>query len=390
MKYVMFEHAGSGNHGCEAIVRTTVDMLGKNEYYLQTLNPDEDRHFGLSDSVHLIESKTDSVKLRSLHGTCMRIAAKLGDNKTFALQNSIRRHSALLKNGAVAISIGGDNYCYAGIIGSISDKLQAFSAKGIPFVLWGCSVSDQYLNEAVVDDLKKYSLITAREALTIENLRKVGITDTVVSCSDPAFTLQRQNTDWNSSVFQNHEVIGINISSFMEVYNSFPDATIRNFKVLIEYLLKHTENYIALIPHVMQEGNDDRIPQKLLADELNSDRILTLDENLNCMQLKDIIAKCKQFIGCRTHSTIAAYSTCVPTLVVGYSVKARGIAKDIFGDYNDLLVDVREFKTDHDLLDMYLRFSERENELRTRLQTVMPEYINRAYNARDAILRIRP
>lgn len=390
MKYVLFEHAGSGNHGCEAIVRSTVEMLGKNEYYLQTLNPDEDIHFGLGDSVRLVQSKTDSVKLRSMHGTCMRIGAKLTDNKTFALQNSIRRHSALLKKGAIALSVGGDNYCYAGIIGSISDKLQAFSAKGIPFVLWGCSVSDKYLNEAVVDDLKKYALIAARESLTIENLAKAGISDTVVSCSDPAFTLRRQNADWNNDVFRNNEVIGINISSFMKVYNAYPDATYRNIKTLIEYLLQNTDDYIALIPHVVQKGNDDRIPQKQLADEINNERILSLDEDYNCMQLKDVIAKCRMFIGCRTHSTIAAYSTCVPTLVVGYSVKARGIAKDIFDDYNDLLVDVREFKTDHDLLDMYLRFSERENELRSHLRAVMPDYINRAYAARDALLRIKP
>ena len=27
MKYVMFEHAGSGNHGCEAIVRGTLKII---------------------------------------------------------------------------------------------------------------------------------------------------------------------------------------------------------------------------------------------------------------------------------------------------------------------------------------------------------------------------
>ena len=36
-------------------------------------------------------------------------------------------------------------------------------------------------------------------------------------------------------------------------------------------------------------------------------------------------------MGARTHATIAAYSTCVPTVVFGYSVKSIGIAKDIFG-----------------------------------------------------------
>ena len=46
----------------------------------------------------------------------------------------------------------------------------------------------------------------------------------------------------------------------------------------------------------------------------------------NCMVIKGYISRCELFIGARTHATIAAYSTGVPTLVLGYSVKARGIA----------------------------------------------------------------
>ena len=94
------------------------------------------------------------------------------------------------------------------------------------------------------------------------------------------------------------------------------------------------------------------------------------------------------FIGCRTHSTIAAYSTCVPTLVVGYSIKAKGIAKDIFGDYQDHIIDVREFDTDYDLTKKVKSFMEREQEIRKHLQTVMPEYIKKAYIAKDAVEKL--
>ncbi len=51
----------------------------------------------------------------------------------------------------------------------------------------------------------------------------------------------------------------------------------------------------------------------------------------NAKELKGYISRCRAFVGARTHSTIAAYSTGVPTLAIGYSVKARGIAKDLFG-----------------------------------------------------------
>ena len=63
----------------------------------------------------------------------------------------------------------------------------------------------------------------------------------------------------------------------------------------------------------------------------------------NCMEIKGIISKCRFFIGARTHSTIAAYSTCVPTLAVGYSIKARGIARDIFGTEDNYVVPVQKF-----------------------------------------------
>ena len=390
MKYVMFEHAGSGNHGCEAIVRTTTKILGKNEYYLQTLNSDEDKRYGIDKLAELIESKTDSVKPNSFAGYKMRIKARLHHDLNYDTLDSLYRHKELIKKGEIALSIGGDNYCYKGIIDSIRDKLHAFGVKNTPCVLWGCSIDENYLDELVVKDLRLYTLITARESLTIETLNKYGIRNTVVSCADPAFTLDRQSVEWNTRVFEQHDVIGINVSDFMGYYNSYPNATYRNFKMLLDYLLKNTDNYIALIPHVRQEGNDDAIPSRQLADEINSDRILIVDEDYNCMQLKDIIARCKMFIGCRTHSTIAAYSSCVPTLVVGYSVKARGIAKDIFGEYEDLLVDVREFESDNDLMNKYLRFKEREDELRQYLQTLMPDYIKRAYLAKDALLRIKP
>lgn len=382
----MFEHAGSGNHGCEAIVRSTVNMLGAtNKYYLQTLNPDDDIKFKINTFAHLITSKEDYISPTSIKGIMNRAFSKINPSVDYDIRESIFRHKSLLQKNSVALSIGGDNYCYGGIINSMRDKLRAFNAKKIPCVLWGCSIDENFINELVLKDLKQYKLITARESLTIETLKKYGITDNVVACSDPAFTLKRQSTDWNNDAFKNYEVIGINISDFMQLYNSYPDATYINFRTLIDFLLKNTDCYIALIPHVQQKGNDDLIPSLQLANEFKNDRIMVVNEDFNCMQLKDIISKCSLFIGCRTHSTIAAYSTCVPTLVVGYSVKAKGIAKDIFGDYKDLLVDVREFKSDNDLLNAFLTFYERKDELKAHLHEFMPEYINKAYLAKTEL-----
>ena len=64
-------------------------------------------------------------------------------------------------------------------------------------------------------------------------------------------------------------------------------------------------------------------------------------EDQDAMRLKGIISQCRFFVGARTHSTIAAYSCCVPTLVVGYSVKAKGIARDLFGSETNYVLPVQ-------------------------------------------------
>lgn len=387
-KYVMFEHAGSSNHGCEAIVRTTQKMLEGNEFYLQTFNPEQDKRYGIDKLAKLITIGSEEINPRSLQGMKMRVQSRLNPSLDYTQRDCLRRNKKLLIKNSVALSIGGDNYCYWGIILSMRDKLKAFEMKGIPTVLWGCSVDEKHLDQYTKEDLKRYALITARESLTIETLDKIGIRDTVVACADPAFTLERQAVSWNDEILSNRNVIGINVSDFMKKDNAYPNATYRNFYYLIEYILKNTDCDIAFIPHVRGEGNDDLMPMKELANEFNSNRIYCVEEDFNCMQLKDIIARCRMFIGCRTHSTIAAYSTCVPTLVVGYSIKARGICKDLFGEYENFLMDVREFKDDYDLVKKFQAFVEREDELRGHLQKIMPEYKQRAYLAKEAVEKL--
>ena len=48
--YVLYAHDGSGNHGCEALVRSTCAILGANKenVVLMSTRPEEDEKYGLS------------------------------------------------------------------------------------------------------------------------------------------------------------------------------------------------------------------------------------------------------------------------------------------------------------------------------------------------------
>jgi polysaccharide pyruvyl transferase WcaK-like protein len=53
--------------------------------------------------------------------------------------------------------------------------------------------------------------------------------------------------------------------------------------------------------------------------------------NYNAAETKWIISHMSLFAGARTHATIAAFSSYVPTISFSYSIKAKGINRDIFG-----------------------------------------------------------
>ncbi|MCI5756225.1 MAG: polysaccharide pyruvyl transferase family protein, partial [Firmicutes bacterium] len=91
------------------------------------------------------------------------------------------------------------------------------------------------------------------------------------------------------------------------------------------------------------------------------------------------------FVGARTHATIAAYSSAVPTLVVGYSVKARGIARDLFGDETGYVLPVQSLRGKNDLTRAFENIAENESAIRDRLVKIMPEWKERAGAAGDKI-----
>ena len=142
---------------------------------------------------------------------------------------------------------------------------------------------------------------------------------------------------------------------------------------------------IAIISHIIKKNNDDRTVLQLLFNYFaDTGRICMIDDR-NCMELKGYISRCRFFIGARTHATIAAYSSCVPTLVVGYSVKARGIAQDIFGTAENYVIPVQELQKESDLLNKFFWLMKKEGEITDWLESKMPEYCAKALESKDLI-----
>ena len=248
-------------------------------------------------------------------------------------------------------------------------------------VLWGCSVAKELLQEtAVVEDMKRYDWITARESITFEALKKAGVKN-VILCADPAFALPYIETDFSRNLSNN--IIGINFSPYALGNDRIG---FQNYMELVDWILGNTDLDILLIPHVFKSHSNDVTSLRMLFQEINNkERVTLISNEYNCCELKGIIRRCLFFVGARTHSTIAAYSSCVPTLVLGYSVKAKGIAKDLFGSYENYVVPVQELTDTLELTHKFQWLYEHEDEIRHHLNEIMPAYIQSAYKGAEVL-----
>lgn len=368
----LYYHGGSANHGCEAIVRSTTKILDV-PVRLFTTSPEEDIQYGLKEIVEVAADRERKLEKKSLEYLFCAIKHKLTGTDYEFVKHSHKDFLRQISKGDICLSIGGDNYCYNGV-----DRLGYYNRmlrkKGAKTVLWGCSIEPSILKEDVIEDLKSYDLITVRESLSYEGLKNAGITDNLLLCPDPAFQLDTMEVKLPEG-FDKSNTIGINVSPLVSTCGNL---VMENYLELIKYILEDSSNKILLIPHVVKAETDDRETLRSLMEQFtDNERIRMLDDN-NCMVLKGIISKCRMFVGARTHATIAAYSTGVPTLAVGYSVKARGIARDIFGTEEKYVVSVQDFKNKNDLKNAFQWLEQHEKKVAHMLMDRMPEYCEEA------------
>ena len=382
-KIKMYYHGGSKNHGCEAIIRSTATIFReKMETY--TMYPEHDMLYGLEEDVVLIPDLEQPLKKPSLSYYLSALGIKLCSSTLLNTYFRWRPFFDRVGKGSVYLSTGGDNYCYPGQY-KLRDYNTLIHKKGGKTVLWSCSVEPSILEKPeIARDLASYDAITARETISYEALKKVNPNTCLVS--DVAFALERKDlplpTGWVEG-----KMVGINASPLI-LSSGDGKLVMEAYRNLIRRILETTDLGVVLIPHVVWENNDDRKVLKPLFEEFrNTGRVILLDDH-NCMELKGYIARCRMFIGARTHATIAAYSQLVPTLVLGYSVKSRGIARDIFGSEEHYVIPVQGMTAPSALADGFDWLLENENDIRVHLEKTMPEYKKRAYHALDALKKL--
>lgn len=344
--YLLYAHGGSYNHGSEASVKCDIKLLRKISpncrITLSSHFPEQDVQFNID---------ADEIIGRNLNGrTNEEIYAETIDRIT---------------PETICLSIGGDCYCYP--------NWQRYAAihnaairKGAKSILWSCSAEPSMIDAEMLEVFKTHTLICARESITFNALKERGLTN-VIQTADIAFTLKAQKTSIPSGKY-----VTLNLSPL--VLRKNPGA-LAAYQRLVDEILGKTEYSIALVPHVeVSVDNDLDALSQLHGDE---SRLFRAPAGLCAAEYKYIISKSEACAAARTHATIAAWSSLVPTIAVGYSAKARGIANDL--GQGEFVLDINTLDGDT-LCGVFSKLLLRSAEIKGKLDAKVTECRLRALN----------
>ena len=381
-KVLLYQHGSSYNHGCEALVRVTSDCVKNSipgsRVYLSSFAPMDDLKFNISTVDEVVKNKHWCRRLSIgwfLNKFCKKALNIKFLKRSFGV---FKDNVKLAKEMDCCIAIGGDNYCYNKGKSDWETNL-LMRERCSKMMLFGCSIEPDELPGELCEHLSLFDAITVRESISYEAFVKCGLGDRAHLVADPAFLLEPEAVELPEG-FTEGQIVGINLSPLILNFTENKDKVVESVYLLVDRILATTQMSILLIPHVrIKNGDDMDVLLPIYEKYKNTGRVALLDDlSLNCRQLKGYISKCRFFIGARTHSIIAAYSTCVPALALGYSVKAKGIARDIFGTEENLVLPVQTFDDPAATVRGFEYLTEHEDEIRNKLVYTMPGYKEKA------------
>ncbi|MDH4238386.1 MAG: polysaccharide pyruvyl transferase family protein [Phycisphaerae bacterium] len=403
----LFILAGNGsnyNRGCEAILRGTVRILRNhfdNPRFLVVSSYESDEEF----KQQCLNETDASIIHKKMYRIYKRfdflwfLTKVLRVTYPKAIKHvTYKDLKPYLSEAKAVLALGGDNYSlgYNNLLPRRCTNLDDLVvARGKPLVIWGASVGPfgkiPAYERYMINHLRKVHIF-ARETSTIEYLAGKGLTNNVYRVADPAFLMEPDEPKQKGVDLKIEKgAIGLNLSSIMKRYiaNDNIKQWIEMSADIISKIMQKTGRPIYLIPHVLGNiGNNDYLFLKNVLSTIpnHKDQVVLIPPIFNASETKWIISKMSIFAGARTHSTIASLSSCVPTLSFAYSMKAKGLNKDIFG-HTGYCLSPDELTSDI-VSEKILEVLRDSKEIKKHLEQCIPEVKDLAMNSGNILQEI--
>lgn len=329
------------NRGCEAITRGTLQIIRR------SFAPAAPRFISIPFNLQQRTAREDDP------GIVHRPISIKRYTPIWFVQNSLRavrskrtwmpEMGRYIRDAAAVLALGGDNYTmdYRASLRVHLSLLDYVRAHQRPMVIWGASMGPfdkrgPDYERQVLNTLRMVDAIFVREGITADYLARHGVERNVRRVADPAFVMEPQAPDpARLGVTLPADAIGFNFSPLMARFVAEGDLERCTTLVreCVRELIQRLDRPVILVPHVFTDHSNDFTLLQAVAAPLQAQGlpVTLLPPTLSAAEIKWVISRLACFAGARTHATIAAFSSAVPTLSFAYSTKARGLNRDLFG-----------------------------------------------------------
>jgi len=339
MRFLLAGNSTYMNHGSEAIVRGTVEILRKTFQEPRIVSVDLLHH-----PYRQVQESDAGISHRPLYypkpGSRHKLlfqASKGLLTREVAYKLYVRQILREMREADAVLFLGGDNFASKPYY-HLACSHQALRLKKVA-VIWGASIGpfegSAFYKRRVFEHLRKLNGIFVRETVSQQYLSDNGIKDNVYLVEDPAFLMEPEMPDDHEFV-ENlpRGAIGISLSGLFLNQTRFSKNHKAAVYGIVEAVRRKFGHPIVLISHCVTDGisNDYKLLNSVLRDNASSwHDVICLPRFMPAAEIKWVISRLRCLVGARTHATIAAFGSLVPTVSLVYSFKGIGINKRLFG-----------------------------------------------------------
>jgi polysaccharide pyruvyl transferase WcaK-like protein len=343
---------GMYNYGCEAIIRGTVEIL-------RSLTPGcriiYYSHRADADKVQVADCELEIKQIAYKAALVERIINMILRWFDIKYRIPFKDYNLICDESNVVFSIGGDiytipthirerkKYKYYNELVQFGEKVKR---RNKILVIFGASVGPfgdyAKAKKYYFNHFYKVDMIVCRERNTLDYLETNGMSSNLFFYPDPAFFV----VDKQNIVLENEmRFIGINLSalSLVEMYGDVTIVQKQELAKLISKIAKNFKKNILLIPHVISPVNPMDNDLSFLAEIYNlvdddiKESVTLLNQAGGFVQTKKYLRNCDVVVAARMHCAINAICEAVPTILLSYSEKSKGIAKFVYNNENWVL-----------------------------------------------------
>ena len=106
---IIYGHSGSGNHGCEAIVKTTRKILNQ-DCTIYSNDIIQDKKYGIENN---LEKYSNVIKQKSIRRYFYAVYCRIFKNSMIRYKYLYKPFLEKIEQGKTYLSVGGDHYCYS-------------------------------------------------------------------------------------------------------------------------------------------------------------------------------------------------------------------------------------------------------------------------------------